>query len=496
MKSHSSRAALLVAALAAFAASPALSKTLSKSSLPQVMQVARPPDGEWFGVYVLGQKAGYSFTDVRWGTFQGRQAIVEVATSVLKVTVGGTEATRSISEERYFEPKDGGRLLGFKVEHKGDGGNEVLLGTCSDKGIDLVRKRPGRPDEKRVMPPTAETVENADAPRLVARSGKRFDGIVVDAEDTVEDKKTWTELVGPGVFQAAGVSIPVIRTRTFDEKDKLPAETVLGPDGRVLEVRFGEAMVAKAEPKAVAQKLDKVDLFGLTRVVLAGPVERTVLEPPSEIRWLVTGLAKDARKESYRQSFAELSGGEVRMTIQSRLPKARAQRPVASGSDSELREALKATMSVESDAPSIVETAKKIAGDEKDAWAVARRVNLFVYSTVEKTYGASADRATDVLSQRKGDCTEHSLLMTALLRAAGIPARRVDGLVYMEASDGIPALYWHEWVEAYVGEWVAMDPTLGQPVADPTHIALGGEGRSETAGLIGQLHFRVEKSSQ
>ena len=67
----------------------------------------------------------------------------------------------------------------------------------------------------------------------------------------------------------------------------------------------------------------------------------------------------------------------------------------------------------------------------------------------------------------------------------------MDGLVYMQAADRVPALYWHEWVEAFVGEWVELDPTFTQPIADPTHIALGNEARVDTAGLIGKLKFEV-----
>jgi transglutaminase-like putative cysteine protease len=92
-----------------------------------------------------------------------------------------------------------------------------------------------------------------------------------------------------------------------------------------------------------------------------------------------------------------------------------------------------------------------------------------------------------VLRQRKGDCTEHSLLAVSLLRAAGIPARRVDGVVYMVNQDGVPALYWHEWVEAFVGEWTQMDPTFNQVVADATHFGVGLEGNAEITPLIGQL---------
>jgi len=54
-------------------------------------------------------------------------------------------------------------------------------------------------------------------------------------------------------------------------------------------------------------------------------------------------------------------------------------------------------------------------------------------------------------------------------------------------TDGVPALYWHEWVEAYVGEWTQMDPTFNQAVADATHFGVGQEGNAEITSLIGQL---------
>jgi len=91
------------------------------------------------------------------------------------------------------------------------------------------------------------------------------------------------------------------------------------------------------------------------------------------------------------------------------------------------------------------------------------------------------------LDTMKGDCTEHALLAVSLMRAAGIPAKRIDGVIYQKGSDGVPALMWHEWVSAFVGEWVQLDPTWGQPVADATHFAVGEETGAEIAPLIGEL---------
>jgi transglutaminase-like putative cysteine protease len=111
-----------------------------------------------------------------------------------------------------------------------------------------------------------------------------------------------------------------------------------------------------------------------------------------------------------------------------------------------------------------------------------------VYGRLKKAYGVSHDRASEVLRAGQGDCTEHSLLFLALARAAGIPCRGVHGLVYARYDDQVPALYWHAWVEVKSGnEWIALDPTFGQPVADPTHVALGRGTQVDTIGLIGGL---------
>ena len=96
-----------------------------------------------------------------------------------------------------------------------------------------------------------------------------------------------------------------------------------------------------------------------------------------------------------------------------------------------------------------------------------------------------------MLAAGKGDCTEHSVLFVALARALGIPSRQVHGLVYARYADAKDALYWHAWAEVLSGgEWIAVDPTFGQPVADATHVALGTGMQVDTIGLLGAL--RVE----
>ena len=150
---------------------------------------------------------------------------------------------------------------------------------------------------------------------------------------------------------------------------------------------------------------------------------------------------------------------------------------------------LKPEFNIESDAEEVRETARKIAGDEKNPFKVARKTMEWVYDNLDKKPVVSVPSALDVLRTRVGDCNEHSTLLTALLRASGIPAKISVGLVYTRGK-----FFYHAWTEAFVGEWITMDATLGQMPADVTHIKLleGNLDRQvEIAGLIGTLTLRV-----
>jgi transglutaminase-like putative cysteine protease len=162
--------------------------------------------------------------------------------------------------------------------------------------------------------------------------------------------------------------------------------------------------------------------------------------------------------------------------------------PRAAGVPRGQEDLLGPTPEIDSDAPAIRALAAEVAGDAGGAYAAARRLNQHVHRRLQKTFGQSRDRASEVLTAGQGDCTEHALLLVALARAAGIPARLVHGLVYARYGDQADALYWHAWAEVRsAGEWIAMDPTFGQDLADATHLALGRGTQVDTVGLLGAL---------
>ncbi len=155
---------------------------------------------------------------------------------------------------------------------------------------------------------------------------------------------------------------------------------------------------------------------------------------------------------------------------------------------------------VQSDHPKIRNQAISITGNEEDPWQRSLKIHEWVFSRLDKEPVVSIPSALEVLEQRRGDCNEHTVLFTALARAASLPTRIAIGIVW---SDELEGFYYHAWPEVYleVGPqgrpgpgWTWMDPTLGQPLADATHIKLlngGIESWPQLLPYLGKLEIEV-----
>lgn len=155
----------------------------------------------------------------------------------------------------------------------------------------------------------------------------------------------------------------------------------------------------------------------------------------------------------------------------------------------EMKVFLEGEFNIESDHKEIIEKAREISENANNPLTLARRLSNWVYRNLEKRPVVAVPSALEVLRTRVGDCNEHATLLTALLRASGIPAKLSVGLVYTRGK-----FFFHAWTEAYVGKWISIDPTLNQMPVDATHIKLveGNLDRQvEIAGLIGHLKLKV-----
>ena len=145
---------------------------------------------------------------------------------------------------------------------------------------------------------------------------------------------------------------------------------------------------------------------------------------------------------------------------------------------------------VQSRDPRIAAEARQIIEREKNPARAAELLARWVHASVQRVApSGGVPSAVKVLENRRGDCNEFTTLYVALARAAGLPARTVAGLLYVNGR-----FYYHAWPEVYLSDWVAVDPLFDQFPADAAHVrlAVGGLARQvELVPLIGRLKLEV-----
>ena len=134
-------------------------------------------------------------------------------------------------------------------------------------------------------------------------------------------------------------------------------------------------------------------------------------------------------------------------------------------------EYLRANPLVNSEDPGVVRLMTKAVGRETDPWARASAIREWVSRNLkDKNFAVAFAPAAEVARNLRGDCSEHSVLVAAMCRAAGIPSRCVVGLVYAPSLGGFGP---HMWNEVFVNDrWVALDAAFDQSEVDATHLKL------------------------
>jgi len=125
--------------------------------------------------------------------------------------------------------------------------------------------------------------------------------------------------------------------------------------------------------------------------------------------------------------------------------------------------------------PAIIALAKKAAGHDKNQYHIARAALDTLVAAVRYDAGALAESPVTALAASKADAWDMAILYAAILRAAGVPALPVAGVVVDESRRA-----WnHAWTEFYIYGfgWIPVDPVLAAggkvgnfvpPFSDPT----------------------------
>ncbi len=135
------------------------------------------------------------------------------------------------------------------------------------------------------------------------------------------------------------------------------------------------------------------------------------------------------------------------------------------------REPLAGTRWMPTHDPRVQQLALAGAVGEVDSMQLCLRLERYLHSKMRHSPFSTATIPADQVAQSlRGDCTEHAVLLAALIRVHGIPSRVVSGLV---AADHGAGFVGHMWVEAKVGDdWIPFDSTLKSTDFSVPHIRL------------------------
>ncbi|MCA9050468.1 MAG: transglutaminase domain-containing protein [Planctomycetaceae bacterium] len=111
------------------------------------------------------------------------------------------------------------------------------------------------------------------------------------------------------------------------------------------------------------------------------------------------------------------------------------------------------------------------AAGRTEPFDVCQRAEQYLHSRLQRSpFSTTLIPADKVAAANRGDCTEHAVLLAAMLRTENIPARIVTGLIHTPQHLGFVG---HSWVEAWMnGRWLPFDSAVLSDNSGSTRIKL------------------------
>ncbi|RLE78634.1 MAG: hypothetical protein DRJ52_10100, partial [Thermoprotei archaeon] len=155
---------------------------------------------------------------------------------------------------------------------------------------------------------------------------------------------------------------------------------------------------------------------------------------------------------------------------------------------------------IESDHPLIKSKAQELTSGKETLGEMLYAIGSFVDSYLEYTMMKKDTSALQAYLSRRGDCSEFSMLFTALARASGIPCRVVSGYAFIYFTPqyherNITVV--HAWCEVYVPGvgWILIEPqapnTIGSTAPSGYYVVLCRSIYRETTVYGNKIRVRM-----
>lgn len=468
----------------------------------------RVESDRWYEVWVDDARAGWT-----------RETVVReegrfVTKSEMRMSMERAGQTIEIRMETVFTETEAGEPIEATIAQWLGPSPVRTTYRFEDDHVLAVTSQNDAEHQVRLDKPEGEWLPPAAARRYIARrlasDAREITVRTLDPSNgPVVTTVTWSG-IEPAEIEVVGqpTECVVADTRTQSGPASMKGREWIAPDGASLrnEIEIGGmtmSFVASSRERASAA-VTPPEVMMSTFVKPDRPIRNP--RRTSRAVYLLSARGGDMPElpDTGAQRVETLEGGGVRVTIDTASP--------APDPDAEAGPHLEATSYADAGderVRELTEEALRGAGDEPRARAEALR-RFVLRHIAEKDLGTAFATASEVARSGQGDCSEHAVLLAAMLRAAGIPSRVAVGVVYVEQFAGERNVFgYHMWTQALIDTpegptWLDLDATLDERTAfDATHITLAtsdlAEGRtiSQLAGfapLLGALEIRVEEA--
>lgn len=494
----------------AWLAPPALAKPTVKdaASTTNAAKTAEAASAreDWSIILLNGAPAGYMREAM---THDGDIATMTITTS-LRMRRGSIEIP--IRTVVVYRETAAGELMEMTIRNTMSQQQTLVRYEFHKDGVDVTTRQGGRELNRTEPLPEGEWLTPAEAERFIKRrleaGAKEIIYRAMLGEGGLNPVEFRLTRTGEDQAEVNGKTIPVtvwdtemslmpgVRGVTHYSSDGEPVFTEMNMGGLKMTTRLATEEEARQVGAAEAPEL---------MVTLFIPIDQPIERPRQTKRAVYTVSAKQGGLPKLPSAGAQRvemkdDGRSATVTVDLANPQPATEEEQA---DTVFTEP---SLAVDGSDPLIRKLAARavegVAEDDLSARAEALRAFAYEHVTGKGLETAFAT-ASETARHRTGDCSEHGVLLAALLRADGIPSRVATGVVYAGVIEGEkPVWGWHMWTQALIdGKWIDLDATL--PVQyDAAHLLAGvaalSDGESMTdlnqmMALLGNLEIKVEK---
>ncbi len=435
-----------------------------------------PSDSEWMNIFHNGKKIGYSLYSL---SNLGIDGYGISSTSKLRPIIAGIYADISMSNRITVDTLF--RLQSFDFRLVSDQISTQVEGIRENTDLHLTITQ-GKVETKQTLTLPEEVYTYLGLQPMVAWQGiKPGDHIRVPSFDPVSMDLGEMDIIHEGkeTITIDGTKHRLNKIRV--EFRGIPSMFWLDDNGLTYREQSVLGLVMERTTPSQALVFDDkaVDLIDMYAIPVDTPIrDREAVE---ELVVEIDGVDPTALipMTSERQTIINQNPLQLRLTSSA-----------ISHDDDPLAPYLVATPILQCSHPRILNTARTITEGTISSEEKAYALTDWVFNYLEKQSIVSVGSAIDILDGKAGDCSEHTTLYTALSRSLGIPTKMNIGIVYLQGR-----YLYHAWPSVYIhGEWLDVDPSLGQHRADATHIAFMEGDFSQVTQLVpilGKINIKI-----